>query len=87
MMPECGIFQLTPVCAFSLRSRPISYPDRYELSFELSEGDTVILSGDGIVLGEISSRDKVKVRKADRTVTFLTRDKHDCFRRLTEKIN
>lgn len=87
MMPECGTFQLTPVCAFSLRSRPVAYPDRYELQFFLPKRCKVVLCGDGIYLGEAGERDEIKVRKAQSAAVFLTRNKHDCFRRLTEKIN
>lgn len=87
MMPECGTFQLTPVCAFSLRSRPIAYPDRYELQFFLPKHCKVVLCGDGIYLGEAGECDEIKVRKAKSAALFLTRNKHDCFRRLTEKIN
>jgi NAD+ kinase len=87
MMPECSTFQLTPVCAFSLRSRPISYPDRYELQMFLSESGSVSVFGDGSYLGQAGKNDKISVRKASRKVIFLTRNKHDCFRRITQKIN
>ncbi|MDE6059385.1 MAG: NAD(+)/NADH kinase [Clostridia bacterium] len=87
MMPECATFQLTPVCAFSLRSRPIAYPDCYELQIFLPKKSKLILCGDGSYLGEASGDDNIKVRKAVRSAVFLTRNKHDCFRRITEKIN
>ena len=87
MTPECGTFGLTPVCAFSLKSRPIAYPDKYELKFILPSTGKLVLCGDGTFLGEAGAEDEITVRKADRTAVFLTRDKHDCFRRLTEKLN
>ncbi len=87
MMPECGTFQLTPMCAFSLRSRPIAYPDYYELQIFLPEKSRVVLCGDGTYLGEAGEKDIIKVRKATRTAVFLTRNKHDCFQRITKKIN
>lgn len=87
MMPECATFQLTPVCSFSLRSRPIAYPDCYELQIFLPKSSKLILCGDGSYLGEASGGDSIKVRKAVRSAVFLTRNKHDCFRRITEKIN
>ena len=87
MTPECNTFQLTPVCAFSLKSRPIAYPDRCELRFVLPKGNKLVLCGDGVSFGEVGSGDEIAVRKASRTASFLTKNKSEYFRRLTEKIN
>ena len=86
MTPDCGTFQLTPVCAFSMRSRPIAYSDSSELGFSLLKGK-VILYGDGVYLGEAGASDRLIVRKSARSVTFLTRGLSEYFRRVTEKIN
>lgn len=87
MTPDCDTFQLTPVCAFSLKSRPIAYPDRCELRIVLPEERKLVLHGDGIFLGELTQSDDLTVRKASRKATFLTRNKGEYFRRLTQKIN
>ncbi len=87
MTPECGTFQLTPVCAFSLRSRPIVYPDSLELQLILPKNCTAVVYGDGTYLGEASESDLIQIRKADRIASFLTRNKNEYFRRLTEKLN
>lgn len=86
MTPDCETFLLTPVCAFSLGSRPIAYPDRRSLSFCFSE-DKLALYGDGCFLGEAGGEDKLVVKKATRSASFLTRDPSEYFRRLTQKIN
>ena len=86
MTPDCATFQLTPVCAFSMRSRPIAYSDRSELGFSLPQG-ALVLYGDGVYLGEAGAQDKLIVRKSVRTATFLTRGLSEHFRRLTQKIN
>ena len=86
MTPDCETFQLTPVCAFSMRSRPIAYPDRSELGFSLPRG-ALVLYGDGEYLGEAGESDRLTVRKAQRSASFLTRGLSEYFRRLTEKIN
>lgn len=86
MTPDCETFQLTPVCAFSMRSRPIAYSDKSELGFSLLKGE-VVLYGDGVYLGEAGADDRLIVRKSARTVTFLTRGLSEYFRRMTEKIN
>lgn len=86
LMPECEAFSLTPVCAISLRSRPIVYSSSSELSFSIPEGD-LMLFGDGKYLGEVRAGDVVLVRKATRTATFLTRNKKGYFLKITKKIN
>ena len=86
MTPDCATFQLTPVCAFSMRSRPIAYSDKSELGFSLPKG-ALVLYGDGDYLGEAGAADRLIVRKSARRVTFLTRGLGEYFRRLTQKIN
>ncbi len=87
LTPDCAAFMLTPVCALSMRSRPIVYSDRSVLSFRLPEEESLLLYGDGIYLGTVGGNEVVTVRKSTRSATFLTRDKNRYFRRLTEKIN
>lgn len=86
MTPDSPTFLLTPVCAFSLRSRPIVYPDDCTLTFAFAES-SLMLYGDGDYLGRISEGSKLTVRKAERAALFLTADPNGYFRRLTEKIN
>ena len=86
MTPDCATFQLTPVCAFSMRSRPIAYSDKSELGFSLPQG-ALVRYGDGSYLGEAGASDRLIVRKSERSATFLTRGLSEYFRRLTQKIN
>lgn len=85
--PECEAFILTPVCAFSMKSRPIVYASSATLSFTIGEGHSLFLYGDGKYLGTVESGDKVCMRKSGRSATFLTRNKRGYLLRLTEKIN
>ncbi len=85
LVPECGAFLLTPVNAFSLRSRPIVLSDKSELAFVFPNG--AIIHGDGEFLGEAEPGDIVTVKKSSRHATFLVNGKQDFFRHLTEKIN
>lgn len=86
MTPDCAAFLLTPVCAFSMRSRPIAYSDKSELGFSLPQG-ALVLYGDGVYLGEAGASDNLIVRKSSRSATFLTRGISEYFRRLTQKIS
>ncbi len=86
MTPDSETFILTPVCAFSLRSRPIVFPDSCTLTLSFAK-DSLMLYGDGDYLGKADGERKLTVRKAVRTARFLTVDPNGYFRRLTEKIN
>lgn len=88
MTPDCETVMLTPVCAFSLRSRPIVCPDKSNLKLSIADGDAaLILHGDGSYVGVAGKGDTISLRKSDRYATFLTKDKSEFFRRLTKKIN
>ncbi len=88
MTPDCEAFLLTPVCAFSLRSRPIACSDKSKLSFSLRGAKSgMALYGDGIYLGDMRGDDRIFIEKSERFATFLTKNKGEFFRRLTEKIN
>ncbi len=85
MCPDCKTFLLTPICAFSLRSRPIVYSDESELSFVFSEVQPMVVYGDGKFIGELRGG-MLTVRKSKKCTYFLTGNKNGFFRRLTEKI-
>ncbi len=85
LTPDCGAFLLTPVNAFSLRSRPIVLSDKSVLTFTFPDG--AIVHGDGEFLGELKCGDRVTVKKSSRHAAFLSEGKQDFFRHLTEKIN
>lgn len=86
MTPDSKAFILTPVCAFSLRSRPIVFPDSSTLTISFAKA-TLLLYGDGDYLGRVSGERRLTVKKAERTARFITADPNGYFRRLTEKIN
>lgn len=88
LTPDCENFILTPICAFSLKSRPIVCSDKSEIEFSFPEaGVTLMLHGDGDFLGIATHGDTVRVRKSSRSATFLLRKQGEFFRRLTDKIN
>lgn len=88
MSPDCRTFELTPICAFSLRSRPIVCSDSSTLRFTAKpHGKGLMLHGDGVFLGELEEDDELVVRRSDRVATFWVKDEGDTFRRLTEIIN
>ena len=86
MTPDSPTFILTPVCAFSLRSRPIVFPDSCTLTLSLTKG-ALMIYGDGDYLGQVSGERRITIKKAERTALLLTADPNGYFRRIKEKIN
>ena len=88
MSPDCRTFELTPICAFSLRSRHIVCSDGSTLRFTVEgHGGGLLLHGDGVFLGELEQGEELVVRRSERVATFWVKDEGDTFRRLTEIIN
>lgn len=85
LAPDCGTFLITPVCSFSLNSRPVVYSDKSELVIRTGAEMSVI--EDGSPRGETKKGDIVTVRKADRKVCFLAREESGFYRKLAKKIN
>ncbi len=86
LSPECQSIILTPICAFSLRFRPVVCPDSSTLVFTVGE-EPLVLHGDGVFLGESVCGDVITIHRSPRTTDFLIKDKNEFFRRLTKKIN
>ena len=86
LTPDCKAFILTPVCSFSMKSRPIAYSDHHVLKFSLAQ-TKLLVYGDGVFLGEASEKDTLFVRKAEKKALFLTKNKEDYFHKITQKIN
>lgn len=86
MTPEVKGFMLTPVCAFSLRSRPIIFPDDVKLSVVINrEKDNALLFCDGKFLCEANHLDKISIMKADFTADFITGEDSSFFDKLNGK--
>lgn len=87
LSPDCPSFLLTPVCAVSVRSRPIAFSDERPLTFSLLRESHMLVYGDGIFLGTFGTEDELTVRKAPVCARFLTRNHSAYFGRLTSKLN
>ena len=86
MTPDASTFLITPVCAFSLRSRPVVCSENSVITLALPDAAMSVLV-DGTYIGQAQKEDVITVRKAERTASFLTRDKNGFFRKLANKIN
>ena len=69
LTPEVPVFMLTPICAFSMRARPIVFSDSEEFSIQIEKGKAVVLA-DGLTIAKLSANVPVKVKKAPFTADF-----------------
>lgn len=86
MTPDANTFLITPVCAFSLRSRPVVCSENSVITLALPDAAMSVLV-DGTHIGQAQKGDVITVRKAERAACFLTRDRNGFFRKLANKIN
>ena len=88
LTPDISAFILTPVCAHSLHNRPVVYADKSILQIFLAEeGASLTLYCDGKYIGIIGSGDKVILRKAAFSVSFIKRPDSNFFDKLLFKLN
>ena len=72
--PQVSALILTPICPHSLTARPFVLSGDAELAVSIqpkSEGDTVFLSVDGEEGVELTARDRVIVRRHERSARFI----------------
>ena len=86
LTPEVPVFMLTPICAFSMRARPIVFSDEEEFTIKITRGKA-ILQADGLSVTGLPDGAEIKVRKAPFTADFPTRENADFFARVRKKLN
>lgn len=88
LAPELNAFELTPICAHSLHSRPIVYSDKSILKISnVNVRVPLILNVDGKVVGEICNGQQVTIAKAEHSVEFITAGDKNFFNKLLIKLN
>ncbi|MBQ7948930.1 MAG: NAD(+)/NADH kinase [Clostridia bacterium] len=85
LTPEVPVFMLTPICAFSMRSRPIVFADTDEFTIRIQKGKSIILS-DGKVVAALPENGEVHIKKAPFTADFPVKDGSDFFARVRNKL-
>ena len=85
LTPEVPVFMMTPICAFSLRSRPIVFADTDEFTLRIVKGKAIILS-DGRVVAALPENAEIHIKKAPFTANFPVKDGTDFFARVRNKL-
>ncbi len=86
LTPEVPVFMMTPICAFSMRARPIVFSDTDEFTLTVSKGKSIVLT-DGGVIASLPEGSVMKIRKAPFTADFPVKENSDFFARVRNKLN
>ena len=86
LTPEVPVFMMTPICAFSMRTRPIVFPDTDEFDIRVEKGQAIVLS-DGRIVAALPENSVVHIQKAPFTADFPVKDRSDFFARIRNKLN
>lgn len=86
LTPEVPVFMLTPVCAFSMRTRPIVFSDEEEVALKIKRGNATI-SVDGLTVVSLPEEATVFIKKAPFTADFPVRENSDFFTKVRNKLN
>ncbi len=86
LTPEVPVFMMTPICAFSMRARPIVFSDSDEFTLTVAKGKSIVLS-DGGVVAALMEGSKMSIKKAPFTADFPVKENFDFFARMRNKLN
>ena len=86
LTPEVPVFMMTPICAFSMRARPIVFSDTDEFTIRSTDGRSIVLA-DGNVIATLPSNSEIHIKKAPFTADFPVKEDCDFFARVRNKLN
>lgn len=86
LTPEAPVVMVTPVCAFSMRTRPTVYSDTETFTLTVERGKGILLA-DGFTLARIGEGAKVCVKKAPFTADFPTKNGSGFFHKVKNKLS
>ncbi len=85
LTPEVPVFMMTPICAFSMRARPIVFSDTDEFTIRVSKGKSMILA-DGRAIAALNEGAELHIKKAPFTADFPVKEDSDFFARIRNKL-
>lgn len=86
LTPEVPVFMMTPICAFSMRARPIVVSDQDEFTIENTKGKSIVLV-DGCFVAAVPQGACIQIKKAPFTADFPVKEGNDFFARVRNKLN
>lgn len=86
LTPEVPVIMMTPICAFSMRARPIVFSDTDEFKISVDKGKSTVLA-DGKVVAALPEGGRLTIKKATFTADFPVKEDSDFFARVRNKLN
>ena len=86
LTPEVPVIMMTPICAFSMRARPIVFSDTDEFKITIDKGKSMVLA-DGKVVAALPEGAEMTIKKASFTADFPVKENSDFFARVRNKLN
>jgi NAD+ kinase len=86
LTPEVPVFMLTPICAFSMRARPIVFSNDEEVALKIEKGKAAVTL-DGLPVACLPETGTIFIKKAPFTADFLVKDNSDFFTKVKTKLN
>ena len=84
--PGVPVLMMTPVCAFSMRRRPVVFADTECFHLRITHGEGVLLL-DGSAVATLPVNSVIKVKKASFTADFPVRNGNAFFDKVSNKLN
>lgn len=86
LTPEVPVLMMTPICAFSMRARPIVFSDDETFTACIRRGQGVALA-DGVPIAVLPENAEIRIKKAPFTADFPVRESSDFFAKVRNKLN
>ncbi len=86
LTPEVPVFMMTPICAFSMRTRPVVFADSEVITVQIVRGKSIVFC-DGLAIAELPENTEIRIKKAPFTADFPVREGSDFFAKVRNKLN
>ncbi len=86
LTPEVPVFMMTPICALSMRARPIVFSDTDEFIIRIAKGKSIVLA-DGGVIAALPEGREIRIKKAPFTADFPVKENSGFLARVRNKLN
>ncbi len=84
--PQTKVFMMTPICAFSMRSRPIVFPDLEKVVLKVQRGEALALI-DGKAVDTVKQGEEIYLEKAPFYAEFPVHQGADFLSKIRNKLN
>ena len=85
LTPEVPVLMMTPICAFSMRARPIVFSDDETFLIKVKRGQAVALA-DGLAIAALPENAEILIKKAPFTANFPVRENSGFFSKVRSKL-